>query len=126
MAITAARIAPSRRRLVCVAAVLSLLLSAAMADAVQGAASRARQRQTHTVTIEGTSFQPAQLTVAAGDRVVWVNKDPFPHTATSNAGAFDSGNIAPEKSWKLTTAKKGEFDYLCTLHPTMKARLTVK
>jgi plastocyanin len=123
---TAGMNASSRRRLACVAAVLSLLLSAAMADAVQDAAASAPQRKTHTVTIEGTSFQPAQLTVAAGDTVVWVNKDPFPHTATSKAGAFDSGSIAPEKSWKLTTVKKGQFDYICTLHPTMKARLTVK
>jgi plastocyanin len=124
--ITAAMNASSQRRLLCVAAALSVLLSAGMADAVQGAATRARQRKTHTVTIEGTSFQPAQLTVAAGDIVVWVNKDPFPHTATSKAGGFDSESIAPDKSWKLTTVKKGEFDYLCTLHPTMKARLTVK
>ena len=125
MTITAAMNA-SCRRLVWVAAALGLLLSALAADKVQGAATRASQRKTHAVTIEGTSFQPEQLTVAAGDTVVWTNKDPFPHTATSKAGAFDSGSIAPDKSWKLTTVKKGEFDYLCTLHPTMKARLTVK
>ena len=30
---------------------------------------------THTVVMEGTGFQPADLKVAAGDTVVWVNKD---------------------------------------------------
>ncbi len=113
-------------RLVCVAAFLGLLVSGPMSDMVRGAATQARQRKTHTVTIDGTTFQPELLTVAAGDTVVWINKDPFPHTATSKAGAFDSGTIAPEKSWTFRTVKKGEFDYICTLHPTMKARLTVK
>jgi plastocyanin len=123
--ITIAMTAPYRR-LVCVAAALGLLVSVAMAGKVRGAAANAPERKTHTVTMEATSFRPERLTVAAGDTVVWINKDPFPHTATSKAGAFDSGSIAPEKSWKFTTVKKGEFDYVCTLHPTMKARLTVK
>lgn len=115
-----------RRLLVCVAAALGPLVSGPMPGVTQGAATGASQRQTHTVTIEGTSFQPERLTIAAGDTVLWINKDPFPHTATSKSGAFDSGSIAPDKSWKFTAVKKGEFDYLCTLHPTMKARLTVE
>ncbi len=57
--------------------------------------------------IEGTSFQPDRLTVAAGDTVVWINKDPFPHTATSTSGAFDSGSIAPDKSWKFEAREEG-------------------
>ena len=81
----------SCRRLVCVAAVLGLVVSARMGTRFRARRPDARQRKTHTVTIEGTSFQPGQLTVAAGDTVVWINKDPFPHTATSKAGAFDSG-----------------------------------
>ena len=90
-----------------------------------GAAAGARVAKTHTITMEATSFKPDRLTVAAGDTVVWVNKDPFPHTATS-AGVFDSGSIDPEKSWKFRTTKTGTFDYICTFHPTMKARLTVE
>jgi plastocyanin len=124
--ITAAMNAIKVGRLLCVAAALGLLVSGPMSDLAQGAVTQTRQRKTHTVTIEGTSFQPERLTVAAGDTVVWINKDPFPHTATSKAGAFDSGSIAPEKSWKLTPVKAGEFDYVCTLHPTMKGLLKVK
>ena len=114
----------SHRRLLCVAAALSLFMSSQTSDAADGATA-AQPRKTHTVTIEGTSFQPDRLTVAAGDTVVWINKDPFPHTAMAS-GAFDSRSIAPDKSWKLRAVKKGEFDYVCTLHPTMRARLTVK
>jgi plastocyanin len=50
-----------------------------------------RKSTIHTVTIEGMKFQPEELTVASGDVVVWVNKDPVAHTATStDAGIFDS------------------------------------
>lgn len=82
--------------------------------------------RTHTVTIEGTSFSPQTITVKRGDRVVWKNKDPFPHTATSTDKAFDSGNIDEGKSWTYVAAKSGTFDYVCTLHPTMKAKLIVE
>ena len=56
-------------------------------------------------------FQPETLDVARGDTVVWVNKDLVAHTATSEAGGFDSKVIQPEKSWKFTVTKKGEFAY---------------
>ena len=64
---------------------------------------------THTVTIDGSRFDPSTLAVKAGDTVVWVNKDPFPHTSTSKAGGFDSQTIAAGKSWTLTAAKKGDL-----------------
>jgi plastocyanin len=91
-----------------------------------GAADAAGKPATHTVVMEATAFAPPSLTVAAGDIVVWVNKDPFPHTATSEAGKFDSKPIDAGKSWKFTAGGKGEFDYVCTLHPTMKGTLRVK
>jgi len=90
------------------------------------AAADAPKAATLTVAIDGTAFQPAMLTVKAGDSVTWVNKDPFPHTVTSAAGGFDSREIAPGKSWKYTAAKKGEFTYVCIFHPTMSATLKVE
>ena len=38
----------------------------------------------------------------------------------------EPGSIPSEKSWKFTARKKGEFDYTCTFHPTMKAILHVE
>lgn len=80
----------------------------------------------HTVTIDGTAFTPAELTVRVGDTIAWINKDPYPHTATSTTGAFDSRNIAPDKSWKYVVRKTGEFRYLCAIHPSMKGVILVK
>ena len=39
---------------------------------------------------------------------------------------FDSGEIAPGKTWKYTAKKPGKFPYVCTLHPTMKGTLVVE
>ena len=99
-------------------------LSVLVLDANAG--QTARKPKTHTVVIEGTTFAPASLMVASGDSVVWLNKDPFPHTATSKDGGFDSQVIAAGESWKYVARKKGDFAYLCTLHTTMKGVLRVK
>ena len=84
------------------------------------------QDTVHTVVIEGMSFVPDTITVARGDTVVWINKDPFPHTVTATSGRFDSHEIKAAKSWKYVPKKGGEFGYLCTFHPTMKGMLVVK
>lgn len=85
----------------------------------------ARKPAIHTVTIDGSKFSPAELTVKTGDTVVWVNKDILAHTATSAGGGFDSKVIDPGSSWKLVAKKKGDFSYTCAFHP-MNGRLIVQ
>jgi plastocyanin len=89
-----------------------------------GGAIAAGKPATHTVVMEGVKFTPEMLTVRRGDTVVWVNKDPFPHTVTAK-GAFDSRSIAAGESWKYTPRKAGEHAYICTFHPNMKGTLRV-
>jgi plastocyanin len=96
-----------------------------LCGATLGAATCGSKPVRHTVTMESTSFEPDVLTVNVGDTIVWLNKDMFPHTATS-AGRFDSGSIAVNGSWQYTPSEPAEIEYLCTLHPGMKARLLVK
>jgi plastocyanin len=113
----------TRRRLIRV-----LLRSAALA--VCGVSldkvAAARKPVTHTVTIDTSRFEPETLSVVAGDTLVWVNKDLVAHTATSKPGVFDSGLIAPGKSWTYRTKRVGDFAYTCTYHPTMNGMLRVK
>ena len=100
-------------------------LAAATAGVGLGASPAGRKATTHTVVIEGSRVSPSVIIVNAGDNVVWVNKDLFPHTATSRAGAFNSQAIAVGKSWMYVAATKGDFAYTCTFHPTMKGTLRV-
>src|SRR5262249_36113297 len=44
----------------------------------------------HSVVIDASSFQPDYLIVGAGDTVIWINRDFFPHTVTAMNGSFDS------------------------------------
>jgi len=80
----------------------------------------------HTVVVEGMAFVPATLHVKRGDRVVWVNKDLVPHTATAKGRAFDSGRIDSAASWSYVAAQPGTIEYDCAYHPTMTATLVVE
>jgi plastocyanin len=109
---------------------MRLVLGAAAVLMMCGAspqmAAAARKPTTHTIIIDASRFEPATLTLTAGDTVVWVNKDVVAHTATSKPGLFDSGLIAPGKSWKYKPKPAGDSAYTCTYHPTMNGTLRVK
>lgn len=111
-------------------AVLALLLVAGLAAAVGCGAGAPpapeRKPETHTVTIDATSYSPKVLAVRAGDTIVWANKDVIPHTATAKTGTFDSKVIAPGTSWSYTPAAKGSSEYACLFHPTMTGSVEVK
>jgi len=78
------------------------------------------------IVIDGTRFHPDDLTVSVGEPVVWLNGDPFPHNIESASGGFHSGDLAPDAMWQLRPARRRTFEYICTLHPGMKAILRVK
>jgi plastocyanin len=99
-----------------------VILAACSLLAIPGRTHAAQQ----TITIEGVQYNPAEVTVHRGDTVVWVNKDPFPHTATAGDKAFDSGSIDVNGTWKFVATKNGVHSYGCNFHPTMKGKLTVK
>lgn len=79
-----------------------------------------------TVVMDNLAFEPAEITVATGEVVMWTNEDGVPHTVTSGnpddaeAGTlFDSGNIAPGESVCFMYGGVGDFEYFCELHPVM-------
>jgi len=79
------------------------------------------------VLISHFKYQPDTLALKVGDTVEWQNVDIVPHTATAvDRKTFDSGRIAKGASWRFTLTRKGTYDYLCTLHPNMKAKLIVR
>jgi plastocyanin len=104
------------RRAAAVAAGLCVLVLCAVGFRVDAEAA-ARKPVTHTVTIDGARFSPADLILNVGDSVVWVNKDILAHTATTSTPGFDSKVIQPGKSWRYTVRRKGEFPYTCVFHP---------
>ena len=80
---------------------------------------------TQEVKIAGMQFSPATIKVHRGDTVTWRNDDLVPHTATAG-GKFDSGAIAPGKTFSKKMDQAGAYDYVCTYHPGMKGRIEVQ
>ena len=101
-------------------AAAGLMLLAVSSGALAAASS------THTVVIADMRFSPKSLTVQRGDTIVWINKDFFPHNARAQDRSFGSPDLQPNQSWRHVAAKAGTFSYICTLHPTMKATVTVE
>ncbi len=62
-------------------------------------------------------FKPAALNVRRGDRITWMNKDLFPHSATGPKGTFDSASIPAGGSWTFVAGESGTFAYTCQLSP---------
>jgi plastocyanin len=98
--------------------------SAASANAAQSKIVDASAPAVVQVTIRNMKFDPPNLEVKKGDTVEWKNDDITPHTATS--ATFDSASIAPETSWRHSFTEVGNFPYICTFHPDMKAAVIVK
>jgi plastocyanin len=86
----------------------------------------ARAGEAH-VTIDNFSFNPAQLTVPAGTRVTWTNRDDIPHTVV-DAGdprAFRSPALDTDDTFAFEFATPGTRHYFCSLHPHMRGTIVV-
>ncbi len=80
---------------------------------------------TITVEIHDHAFDLAQLNIAPGTTVTFVNKDTEPHTATADNELFDTEVLRPgESSWVLFEGS-GTVKYHCELHPDMKGSIVV-
>lgn len=78
------------------------------------------------VQIKGMNFHPDTVTVAPGTTVTWTNDDSFDHTTTSDTKLWDSGLLAPGKSFSHTFNKVGNSPYHCAVHTFMTGTVTVK
>ncbi|PMS14914.1 hypothetical protein C0Z18_29635 [Trinickia dabaoshanensis] len=93
--------------------------AALLAHALPAAAAK------RIIVIGNMQFHPSTVVVERGDKLVWVNRDLVPHTATA-AGMFDSAAIAQGGSWSYRASTPGRYAYGCSLHPGMKAVLIVE
>ena len=107
----------TRRRLL--AAALPLAVAAA------GLASARARADDATVKIDNFDFLPEQLTVKVGTTVTWVNEDDIPHTVVASGKAFRSKALDTDDKFSFTFATPGSYEYFCSLHPHMKAMVTV-
>jgi plastocyanin len=85
-----------------------------------------------TVDIANFAFAPAELRIAAGTSVTFVNGDSAPHTATAGTDAeptpehFDTGLLQPGESFTVTLDAPGTYAYFCERHPPMTGVIVVE
>ncbi|MFC0437457.1 plastocyanin/azurin family copper-binding protein [Kutzneria buriramensis] len=106
------------RRLLSALLVLPFLAVLAPAPAVAA---------TQAVTMAQYAFAPAAITVHVGDTVTWTNQDQAPHdvTTTSAPVPLHSPTLSTGQSWTYTFGQAGTYAYICSIHPDMKAQITV-
>jgi len=78
------------------------------------------------IKIDNYSFTPADITVAAGTTVTWVNRDDVPHTVRNNDGTLKSKALDTDDKFSMTFDKPGTYEYFCSIHPKMTAKVVVK
>ncbi|MGD1950281.1 MAG: plastocyanin [Leptolyngbyaceae cyanobacterium] len=74
------------------------------------------------------AFEPANLTIKAGDTVTWVNNKMAPHNVIFDAAQVPGGKdvadelsqeqltFSPGESYSSTFADPGEYSYFCAPH----------
>jgi plastocyanin len=77
--------------------------------------------ETHLVEMSGLSFVPANITITAGDTVLWRNISAFTHTTTSGPpgvpdGLWDSGFMVQNDEFPKAFGTAGTFPYYCIPH----------
>jgi plastocyanin len=102
-------------------------------DGMMGAAANRRpqsrvvsQSGRILVEIKDYDFFPRDLEVPVGATVTWVNRDGVPHDATDEGGGWATGMLEQGDQKSIEFDEPGAFDYLCTIHPDMKAKLVVR
>jgi plastocyanin len=84
-----------------------------------------------SVSLKNIQFSPKTLSVAKGTTVTWTNDDSVNHDVTKTGGpgpkfSSGSGNMAQGDTFKQKLTTPGTIDYVCTVHPGMAGKITVK
>ena len=79
------------------------------------------------VEITGFAFSPQELTIKTGETVTWINKDSVKHTITSDSGSeLSSEMLSNSQTYSHIFNTKGAFNYHCSLHSSMTAKIIVE
>jgi plastocyanin len=99
----------------------------AMPPAHGAARVQAAAMGVNEVSVTNFQFQPAVLTVRAGTRVSWTNRDTTPHTVTSRDARFtSSAGMDTNDQHAVVFDRPGTYEYFCSLHPMMVGKVIVE
>lgn len=97
------------------------------------AAAETRSDTTVVTMTNELDFEPGEVTIRAGETVLWKNTSVLVHTVTARADSavnpdhvqlpkgaepFGSGRLSPDDSFRHTFTVPGTYRYLCIPHET--------
>lgn len=104
-----------------------VLSTAALSPVMAANAVVATPAKPIAVDIRDFTFAPKTLTVSAGTRVVWTNRDEEPHVVVSAGHQFSpSRALDTSDSYAVTFDHAGTYTYYCAMHPMMVGTVIVK
>jgi 3',5'-cyclic-AMP phosphodiesterase len=79
------------------------------------------------IGIDNFAFVPATLTVKAGSKVTWINRDDVPHVVVNVEQKFRASPVLDtDQEYGVRLAAPGTYKYFCSLHPTMTGTIVVE
>ena len=78
------------------------------------------------VKITSGGFEPAQVTVGAGDEVTWTNNDTVNRQLVADGGTFTSPSIKPGDTWTFSFSRAGTFAYHDQSKTAQRGTVTVR
>lgn len=105
---------------------LVVILSGMLMVGVAVHAAAPADSQKTSVKIDNFTFNPATVTVKAGSTVHWTNGDDIPHTVASTDKLFKSKVMDSNEEFEYKFDKPGTYEYFCSLHPKMTAKVIVQ
>jgi plastocyanin len=107
--------------------VFALTLLAVALAAMPSRLSAAGSPTATEIKIDNFSFAPQTITIPAGTQVTWTNQDDIPHTVVSDDKAtFKSRALDTDEKFSFTFTKPGTYEYFCSIHPKMTAKIIVQ
>jgi plastocyanin len=78
------------------------------------------------VIMNNRSYDPATVTIKAGDTVTWVNQDAPQHDVVADNGEFKSDLFDKGGTFSFTFSTAGTYPYHCSIHPGMTGTVIVQ
>jgi plastocyanin len=106
--------------------------AAAPKEEEQPAGRAGPERKTTAVAMRDIQFDPAELTISAGDTVRWTNEESVSHDVDGSGpgGEFSSGpegGMGQGDTYRFTFREPGTYEYVCRVHaPGMAGTVTVR
>lgn len=111
-------------------------IAAPAAQVVDPAQVDMEAKDTIRITIKDFTYQKGKVVIAPGTTLVWVNQDPVQHdvklppvqndSLDSSVKTVKTKLVGQGKRIALRFNQKGNYLYICSIHPFMKGVVEVK